>query len=220
MRFRLGVTLACIAALGAAGCDDLLGIDNFTPDAASSTTAGNGGSGGADTKLQVFITSTLHDGALGPDSEPAIDNADAICTTRAQAANLTGRLWTSWLTNQFRIGMTAALGPYGPWHLVDGTLAVASYDDLVACQPCLAAAISLDEFGESPAEDAPVWTGTNVDGSAISADNVDNSCLGWSSNDATHVGAAGSPVDTSSGWTHANDVACNTPSRLYCFELP
>lgn len=219
MRFKLGVALACIAALGAAGCDDLLGIDNFTPDAASSTTTGNGGSGGADTKLQVFITSTLHDGALGPDSEPAIDNADAICTKRALAANLTGRLWTAWLTNQFRIGMTAALGPHGPWHLVDGTPAIASYDDLVACQPCLAAAINLNEFGAS-ADDAPVWTGTNVDGSTISLDSLDNTCLGWSSNDAGQVGAVGSPADTSAAWTHANDAACNTPAHLYCFELP
>ena len=203
------------------GCDDLLGIDNFTPEAAASTSAtGSGGSGGADTKLQVFVTSTLHDGAFGPDSEPAIDNADVICTRAAEAGNLTGRLWTSWLTNQFRVNMAAALGAHGPWHLVDGTQAVASYDDLIACQPCLAAAINLDEFGESSGDETRVWTGTNVDGSAMNLDNVENSCLGWSSNDAALVGAVGSAVDTTESWTRVNDMACNTPARLYCFELP
>jgi hypothetical protein len=154
---------------------------------------------------RVFITSTVHAGNLG-----GLAGGDAICQSRANAANLGGQ-WKAWLSDS-NIGPATRFATYTvPYNFVFGSPFVNSFMDLV--NVFLFQPLTYNEFGgfESSTE---AWTGTASNGQPSGASSSFN-CAGWTSTATT--GTFGVQT-TSPSWTALSQSSCSTPRRLYCFE--
>ena len=138
--------------------------------------------------MGFFVTSVgLGDGAnLG-----GLEGADAHCTSLAEAAGTTGRIWRAYLSTQEagKRGVSARdrIGS-GPWYNANGELIAVDLDQLHIL-PNLYARTAVDEAG-APIKgrgDVPnehdILTGTQADGTAYFPwQEGDKTCSNWTSN--------------------------------------
>lgn len=170
---------------------------------------------------RVFVTSTLHDGALG-----GLSGADAICQTRADTAAL-GGTWTAWLSDSVTNAETRITD--SEYRLIDDTTVVASsLADLT--DGTLTSAIFMDELGGSPPGCVNpvecVWTATadvgfslcNFDPASCCDDWTCNSFGGIACNDFPGFPATAGLHDATEGWSDDGPESCSSELHLYCFE--
>ena len=177
-------------------------------------------------RKQMFVTSTNYQGGL----LGGLAGADAKCAVRAAAGGLTGT-FKAWLSDSHRSAGARLTHSTGSYSLVDGTLVVASWDDLVATR--LQHAIDHDEFGHL--HTGPIgcifqwpmaWTETTVKGDkhpeypGVSDDL--GPCGDWAeiSHDGFYSDAfVGNVLASDSFWTEGTcAAACTDHAALYCFE--
>lgn len=154
----------------------------------------------------VFATLSTTGGDLG-----GLSGADAICQSRAAAANLSGK-YLAWLsTSDGTSPATRFTKATVPYVRVDGAVVAENWTDLT--DGTLYNPIYLDASG-IPVR-ATAWTGTNIDGTPKGSN-----CNNWQSTDG---GAqSGYPSATDYKWT-AYELLPNVPCRnlaqaFYCFE--
>jgi hypothetical protein len=155
---------------------------------------------------RVFVTSTTTNGNLG-----GAAGADAICQTRANAANL-GGTWMAWFGDPSAANPTpgARFTAAGPWARVGDLVKVA--DNLADLSDgTLDAAINRNEFGNAAPGTQYVWTGVLSNGTVAA-----ETCSNWTS--TAGLGRRGSVARTNAGWTQSGTANCNTLRSLYCFE--
>ncbi len=151
--------------------------------------------------LRVFVSSRL----LSGDSIP---NSDDLCQTLALEAELGGQ-WASWISTPTQDALDKINGE-GPWHLVDGTVAFATKQALTQGPEV---PLDMDETGTLVSA-SEIYTGTGPQGRATGED-----CRQWRSYYAADQGTVGSTVLQDDGWTQAQEVTCDKPRRVYCFEI-
>ncbi len=155
----------------------------------------------------VFVTSTTSDGSLG-----GITGADDICSTRADAASLSGT-YKAWIANNSSDPASVFNQSTVPYKLTNGTTIANDWTDLV--DGALAASIDRDEFGNAQTGD--VWSNVETDGTCCADINVH--CSNWTSNSGgSSRGYAGDSTSTTSTWTNTGNPQCNSSLRLYCFQ--
>jgi hypothetical protein len=202
------VRLVCgvAAIVGALGCGQLLGVDDFragiggaggsaegTSDIASATSGG----GGSQKFKRVFVTSMSW---LG--NALSVPGGDAHCKSIAAAKQLGGD-WFAWLA--FNVGVSCSVADY---YLLDKKTLIASCADLKNGK--LDHAINRDENGMEVKE-AKVWTGASSTGTP-----TQRNCSGWTSFGVD--GTVGSTNSKSSAWSQDDAMNCKSAARLYCFE--
>lgn len=141
-------------------------------------------------EMGFFVTSVnMGDGAnLG-----GLEGADTHCQSLAEAVG-SSKTWAAYLSTQAEgrqpaVNARDRIGS-GPWHNVNGHLMASSIDDLHYNNASLNRLYSLAETGAvimsrslgDPIGQHDVLTGSNMDGTAISAD-ADATCSNWTSND-------------------------------------
>ncbi|HTV22606.1 MAG TPA: hypothetical protein VMG12_28150 [Polyangiaceae bacterium] len=158
----------------------------------------------------VFVTSTLTTGRLGN-----LTQADAICSERARAGQLTG-IFRAWLATQ-AVGAIDRLMPSRGWVRRDGRIVVDSPSDLVDGK--LFHPLNLDEFGTNVGSTRKVWTGTGRDLRVEAGSN----CNDWTAETAPDGGiVAGRFGDAALGgksFTTVTTARCDDRASLYCFEV-
>lgn len=145
-------------------------------------------SGGTPQSSSFFITSVgPGDGArLG-----GLAGADAHCASLAQAAGITGKQWSAYLSASASGGQPAVnardrIGS-GPWYNVKGVLVASDVAQLHSEGNALGKENSLNEKGEmvNGRGDTPnqhdILTGSNPDGT-LASDTTDTTCSNWTSN--------------------------------------
>lgn len=169
----------------------------------------------SDDVVQVFVTSTAHQGDLG-----GLAGADAICQERAEAAGLPGTDWTAWLSD----GTTNAVGRIsdGQYRLLNGTVVANSKADLT--DGMLEAPINLNEYRQAQVGFA--WSATNLDGTGTG-----NTCNDWTDASSEqggcpdpgdpNCGSVGSTSASNAEWTKLNAAPfqCSAQYNLYCFGV-
>ena len=159
----------------------------------------------------VFVTSTVHTGAIG-----SLAAADEICNARAAAANLSGT-YVAWLSTDLTTAASRFVAgvPDGPYLRVDGVTIV---DDLADLQDgSIDAPINVDENGLAVQGTCWVWTNTNP----MAQPYGDIDCVNWTSSDIIPGGRMGNCQAIDTTWTSQQDVVqerCNNARRLYCFQ--
>jgi hypothetical protein len=165
---------------------------------------------------RVFVTSTVHVGALG-----GLAGADAICQARADAAKIGGtyRAWLSTVVIAARARLDHHPGRYA---LVDGTIVADGWIELTS--GALRHAIDRTESGGQP----PIGTMGCVTGAPAVRTNTTPAgasgafdCAGFTKTTNPPDGEApyGNPSATGVGWTAAClDRACDKTAALYCVE--
>jgi hypothetical protein len=171
--------------------------------------------------LLVFVTEATVTGNLGPTSPEAVQNADAICQSEADAAGLSGTFW-AWLS--YEVG-GIVVPDYAPayfefWHptmsgqrlfRTDGVPFAESWETLLLEGPSAA----LDVLADGTiANNTYAWTGTNADGTV---DVAKGTCSGWT-DDSSTTGVVGLVHSLLERWTHYGPGACRAAFSLYCFE--
>lgn len=164
---------------------------------------------------RVFVTSTLHPSDLG-----GLAGADAICQSRAEAANLVGnyRAWLSDGTTSAASRLEHFAGPY--YRVLNGVSeqVAASWNDLT--DGTLERTLGTTEFGavrdryQGIAADY-AWTGSSAAGASLPLH-----CAGWAGSTSDR-GAAGNTGATNSTWSDiggTGGVYCYHSARLYCLE--
>jgi hypothetical protein len=156
----------------------------------------------------IFVTSTTHTAALGG---PA--GADEICQARADGAGLTGeyRAWLSTPDTDARDRLGGARG----WVRPDGKPFASDLAQIAAGafhHPLL-----LDEHGAEVNPFAPVWTGTEFDGTALDA--AEDMCGGWTTDDPQAVAVYGEAGGGPRWWTRVGALSCAATARLYCMAV-
>jgi hypothetical protein len=177
----------------------------------------------------VFVTSTLHDGALGFGRQGGLPEADSICNARAAAAGI-GRTFRAWLSGypnyhaRERIKCSDTKR-YVMWNSEKWKYEIIadSCSDLI--DGTLDHPIDRDEYGLY-IPPSHVWTGTDRYGlhtSSISDDDFHNctcsGCVGWTFDYPYRGGICGSSTATNLEWTQRGRCTCNMFNRLYCFEI-
>jgi hypothetical protein len=130
-----------------------------------------------DAKTSFFITSVNPgDGAnLG-----GLDGADAHCTTLAEAAGITGKVWAAYLSSS-EIDARDRIGS-GPWFNYSGVQVAANVDDLHSQEDGLSKMNSVSETGVGiyGRGDSPnrhdILTGSDLQGRLVG-----NACEDWTS---------------------------------------
>ena len=179
----------------------LLGCDNSNDPAAG--------------HVKVFLTSAAYDGnfAGAPVTfTPALDGADAACTTAAANGGLAGT-WTAWLSDAATNAADRINNGGGaPYQLINGTVIASNMADLL--DGTLAAPILIDESGNDVVGSFEVWTATTADGTNSGA----GACLNWTTLDVGERGLIGLADAVDATWTDvAFEDTCNTFNKLYCF---
>jgi hypothetical protein len=170
---------------------------------------------------RVFVTSTVHDAALG-----GLAGADAICQARADAAGL-GGTWTAWLSNSKKSAKTRITD--AEYRLVDETTVVVhSMADIL--NGILLHAIDMDELGGHPQPCADptqcVWTATFDDGRTDCFGGKQFCCDDWTCNSGGGIAchsepafpATGGQLDLTGYWSDEGAENCAAALHLYCFE--
>lgn len=202
----LGVGVGDAGALG----DDASPADagepadaSLGPDSAPFVDADAAADAGPLPQKRVFVTSGTTTADLG-----GLAGADAKCKAAADAANL-GGAWVAFLSvkNQqdARDRPTAA----GPWHLVNGELAITKAQ--LSKNP-ITHAINRDE-NDKRVFGGFVWTGSGGNGSFF-----DDDCAGFTSMAAADHASTGNPTAIDNLWLATRAGDCNEQNRLYCFE--
>jgi hypothetical protein len=256
------VTIAAFFTLAQACGDDT----EITPvvdgadasDDVTTTPPGNGSSGGTDaatdaptgdaatdaptdkSAMTFFVTST-GSGAMGGNLG-GLAGADKKCQDLATAVGGGDHTWRAYLSTNTNDGGQLVnakdrIGP-GPWQNQAGTVIAASVAALHADGFNVPGAAILDETGAVvPAAQHDILTGTNRDGTAVTAAPTNNNCQNWTSN-TTNVGpmVGHSDSDTTANqndtWNNAHVVNQQGPNagcsqarltatagagRVYCF---
>ncbi len=157
----------------------------------------------------IFVTSTLHDGALG-----GLAGADAVCNERAAAAGLPGE-YVAWLSTTEVHAIDRVIGARG-WLRPDGRPFADDRRSLLGPNwypP------TLDEFGQVVPDDTTTLTGTNFMGMFF---HEFGSCADWTSSagigDNGGVGT-GVPFEGGAGWSSGGAAGCDVPHRLMCLGV-
>jgi hypothetical protein len=162
----------------------------------------------------VFVTPEIYRGDLGVDGGGGLAAGDAICA--ALGAPYTFKAWLSDNVQPSAGIRFTEIGPaaHRPVYLVDGTLFVDSYFDLVATHGARHP-LNLTIKGGLVADNDEVWTGTDISGSAIS------DCAHWTSGLGNQPGAAGRVGSADSQWTVVDPGRnCDQQKHIYCFQIP
>ncbi|HYC55043.1 MAG TPA: DUF1554 domain-containing protein [Candidatus Binatia bacterium] len=164
--------------------------------------------------LYVFVTSVeMTNGNLG-----GLAGADTRCKNRAEASSLTnlhGRQWAAWLSTSSVDAKNRVENL--PYVLVDGTTVVA-HDLFDLIDGTLDNGISKTELGTT-VTNAFVYTGTLSNGRKY-YDELET-CDDWtySAHTSPPVAWRGTSGASDATWTDDTATACDTPNRLYCFEV-
>jgi hypothetical protein len=150
---------------------------------------------------RVFVTSSTTAGNFG-----GVTQADAICKSLAERANVPGR-FVAWLSTD-DLNAAARITGTGPWFRMDGRLVFPSKLAITADGP--SAEIDRDERNNRQVA-ALVWTGTQASGVASPA-----TCVNYTNARAT--GQTGRTNQTDREWTQSGPTFCTQAQHLYCFE--
>jgi len=184
----------------------------------------------------MFVTSTTGSGALqtwaDSNNVSGLAGADKVCQNLAAVALLPNATnYVAWLSDgsddaYCRVagfsGKKSAncgqgsLPDAGPWQRKDGLPFARSLSELTSLGAVLYPGY-LDETGTKIPTTYLAHTGTTATGELSGADHT---CTGWSSASTTSppwTRLGGAQLGGNS-WTHSALGACNTTSRLYCFE--
>ncbi|MCA9878249.1 MAG: hypothetical protein KC442_10725 [Thermomicrobiales bacterium] len=166
-----------------------------------------GGSGTCGACL-AFVTSTLHNGALG-----GLEGADAVCQDLAAGAGLPG-VYMAWLSDSTGSPADRFMRATAPYTLRGGPIIANNWDDLTSGG--LQRALNKTEQGTGGALSSKVWTNTASDGTART--DTRKSCSNWSSNSTGVNGYDGMLSSISATWTARDESSCDSTIRLYCFQ--
>ncbi|MCY1059089.1 hypothetical protein [Nannocystis sp. SCPEA4] len=163
----------------------------------------------------VFVTSTLHNGALG-----GLAGADMQCAAAGMAANpnLPATAWRAWLSDDTGSPSTRFDTTFTGWYqLVDGTPIAKGWSDLTDGN--LAAPINLTESAAAPVNPLNAWSNTSPAGTTIGTEH----CSKWTNSNLDPDGRLGQVTTTDSAWTDANGMVlnptvCSAGLHLYCFQ--
>ena len=191
-------------------------------------------SGSAVTR-RAFVTSVTGPGNLaawaGATGATVLDKGDSICRARAAAASLpnaaTYRVWLSTsatdafchvqgLTGEKATGCGGGAQPGGgPWYLRNGvTPFTPDLATLTGPAKEIYRSVIFDEAGaEYDYATGGIWTGTDADGVEET-----ETCLGWTSANASDLGRIGHAQSSAYGWTRGSSWTCDAPKHLLCFE--
>jgi hypothetical protein len=174
------------------------------------------GSDGATASCQVFITSSVHTGALG-----GLSGADGICQARANAAGRPGA-YKAWLSTGDESPSTRFRQSARPYVRVDGTQIAPDWAALISPPGDIDATLNVSETGSTFGTIQFAWTNTNLDGTPATADQTFN-CGNWT-NDTVNAGVIGGADVATSSWTNYGTSFCPVAEnsgvgrRLYCFQ--
>ncbi len=188
--------------------------------------------------MSFFLTSVgMGDGAkLG-----GLDGADKHCSTLAEAADVRGKTWHAYLTQQALDGKSAVnardrIGK-GPWMNAKGVVVATSVADLHSDNNKLSKENSMTEKGalvngrgDTPNEH-DILTGAQLDGT-VSSDTTDTTCHNWTSNGTgaalvghhDRQGGGANPTSWSTahpsrGCSQDNLKASGGAGLFYCFAI-
>ena len=162
------------------------------------------GSGGP---CLVFLSSTLHTGALG-----GLTGADAICQGLAAGAGLPGS-YKAWLSDDTSSPDSRFVRSSGPYQLVDGTTIAGNWNDLRDGK--LLAPIDVTETGGGAGGSTVVWTNTKIDGTPSSGTAP---CQNWTASAAGSFAGVGFTFHYDFDWTSFGPESCASLFHLYCFQ--
>lgn len=152
---------------------------------------------------KVFVTSTQQTGAFG-----GLAGGDAICSTRATAAGLSGT-YKAWLSTDTTSASARISHSTCPYVLPSGVQVADNYDDLVT-GPYLDHSLNETEAGAVVSGSS--WTGTLDDGSNY----ANNNCNNWTSTTAYGNNSAGWFLQH---WSRGDGGSiCSSTRRLFCFQ--
>ena len=154
--------------------------------------------------LRVFTSSMTYTGNLG-----GLAGADAKCKLLAQSAGLGSGTWVAWLSTNTTFAKDRITSA-GPWTLVGLAGIAVTKAQLTA--PPLGRPLRRNENGQ--AVNGLVWTGTAPNGTF-----TDDDCNDWTTEFPFFHAASGDSLASGDVWTAATASDCQTPHRLYCFEL-
>jgi hypothetical protein len=176
------------------------------------------GDGGAPGGCRVFLTSSIHTGALG-----GLDGADDICGDRAGEASLPGtfKAWLSTVGVGGESPSTRFRQSQQPYRLVNGTQVAANWADLLS--PPIDAKINVTETGFTFPDGSlqDTWTNTLANGTP-GGQGAASHCENWTT--TAGLGNIGQSDTTTSQWTRYAESPCNVAEfagagrRLYCFQ--
>jgi hypothetical protein len=234
-------TLAVAAVLAA--CNSLSGADEYhlndrplrSPDSASyPDPQPDGGPGDAEDTTDASDASTADQRIpIDPDAKRVfvttgywyatqlggVDGADALCRQAAKSGGLGDVPWRAWISTSAG-NAKDRIEHHGKYVRIDGKIVAKDFDELIS--GTLENAITISENGTVVAatlEKAPVWTGTNADGTLATTKPSDN-CEGYENIGSPVTGIVGSCIHKTAQWTNITAQSCSLyPARLYCFEL-
>lgn len=169
---------------------------------------------------RVFVTSSLHSGALG-----GLTEADNLCRMIGQGANLGKSDFKAWLSSASIAAKDRLAHSTATYTLVDGTTVAIGWDGPQGlASGSLFSPINLTERGAKPTDamiamcpGPAAWTNTTALGTIAGA----NDCTKWASS-TNGSGSWGSPLANDGQWTitkcNAGLNGCNKSASLYCIE--
>lgn len=150
---------------------------------------GSSGSGGPCTSCKIFVTSSVHTGALS-----SYSGADAICNADAESGADTYK---------------ALLGGRSDWPLQANTLYVNASGQTIGTTD---GASQLTFPLTNAIGNGLVWTGIAANWATF------NTCLSWSSSSGGENSNLGNATSTNSGMLNASIQTCNNTFALYCVQ--
>jgi hypothetical protein len=165
----------------------------------------------------VFVTSTIISGGMPPLG--GLAGADALCQSRAKAANLTGT-YLAWLAAGAVTPASRMTHHTGPYQLTTGDIIAQGWTDLTDGN--LVAKIDRTETrmqssGAFVCGGGEVWSNVDVAGN-LRAGVTD--CGGWTSAAEGDTGTAGNVTAIDGQWTASTcvQISCSSPLAIYCIE--
>jgi len=157
---------------------------------------------------RVAFLSSPTSGVLG-----GLSGGDAICAADATANGLPAGTYLAWLSDGTDSPATRFDLNAGPYALPDGTPIAANWADLT--DGALLTPINQLADGVTTLN-SWVFTGTNSDGTSVSASADGENCVGWTS--AGSTGVRGQSGDIGTTWSNVTSIGCSVTVRLYCFQ--
>ena len=160
------------------------------------------------TDVKVFLSSQKFAGS----SLRGLDGADTFCTRAANDQGQAGT-WTAWLSDNTANAVDRIFDGGVPYQTIDGTVVANNLADLT--DGTLAAAIEIDEAGNTVTFDFEVWSATNTDGTYSGQ----GTCVNWADKTAGLVAGIGIAGQTDATWTNTGggQLCDESFNRLYCF---
>ena len=157
---------------------------------------------------RVAFLSSPTSGVLG-----GLSGGDAVCAADATANGLPAGTYLAWLSDGTDSPATRFDLNAGPYSLPDGTPIAATWADLT--DGALLAPLNQLADGVTTLN-SWVFTGTNSDGTSVSASADGDNCVGWTSTGST--GVRGQSGDVGTTWSNVTPIGCGISVRLYCFQ--